>query len=104
MNLLSLTYRITPEKQGGFSVVCLDWSAVYTQGASIAECKKNAIEVTEMMIELLNSGSLDRLIHPKIKKNKAHPMNFQLTFDLDKSKHITISTLSKQSRLSYNEK
>jgi predicted RNase H-like HicB family nuclease len=93
MRYLSLTYKITPEKPEGFSVVCLDWDSVYTQGETVSECKKNTIEVTEMMIDLLNSNELDKSIYPKIRSHKAHPLNFQLTFDIDKAKHITISRL-----------
>ena len=98
MNFLSLTYKLTPEKTGGFSVVCLDWDSVYTQGETVGECKKNAVEVTEMMIDLLNSGELDKSVHPKINRHKAHPMNFQLTFDIERAKHITISQLPKKGK------
>ena len=93
MKLLSLTYRVKPEKSGQFSVVCLDWDVVYTQAETMAMCRKNAIEVTEMMLELLNAGELDLAIYPKNKRHKAHPLNFQLTFDIDKAKHVINSRL-----------
>jgi predicted RNase H-like HicB family nuclease len=96
VNYISLTYKLSPEETGGFSVVCLDWDSVYTQGETIAECRKNAIEATEMMLDLLNSGQLDKSIYPKIKSHKAHPLNFQLTFDLGLAKHRTISRLPKK--------
>lgn len=96
MKYISLTYRFTSEEGGGISVVCLDWDSVYTQGETIAQCKKNAIEVTEMMLDLLNSGELDKSIYPKIKSHKAHPLNFQLTFDLDRAKHCTISRMPRK--------
>jgi len=98
MSFLSLTYKLTPEKAGGFSVVCLDWDSVYTQGGTVAECKKNAVAVTEMMIDLLNTGELDKSIYPRIKSHKAHLMNFQLTFDIERAKHFTVSRLPKKGK------
>ena len=96
MKYISLTYKLFSEESGGFSVVCLDWDSVYAQGDTIAGCKKNAIEVTEMMLDLLNTGQLDKSIYPKIKSHKAHPLTFQLTFDLELAKHRTISRLPKK--------
>ena len=99
MKLLSLTYRINPEKDGGFSVHCLDWKSVFTQGETIAECRKNAIEATELMLEVLNDGKLDNTALPKIKSHSANPFHFQLTFDVEKSKHINLSKIQKKTKL-----
>lgn len=79
-------------------MVCVDWDSVYTQGETITECKKNAIEVTEMILDLLNAGELNKASYPEIKSHKAHPLNFQLTFDLERAKHITISSLPKKGK------
>lgn len=99
MKLLSLTYKITPEKEGGFSVFCLDWKSVITQGDTIADCKKNAIEATELMIEVYKDGKLDKKAYPKVRNHAANPYNFQLTFDIDTAKHINLGSIQKKARL-----
>ena len=98
MNLLSLTYNIIPEKEGGYSVQCLDWESVYTQGDTIPECKKNAIEATELMIELMNEGRIDKQSYPMNGNHPANPYYFQLTFDIVTTKYINLSGIHKKSR------
>jgi len=98
MKLLSLTYKIRPEKEGGFSVLCLDWKSVITQGETISECKKNAIEATELMLEVLNEEAPDKKTYPKIKKHPAHPYHFQLTFDIETAKYIKPSSIYSKAR------
>jgi len=99
MKLLSLTYKIRPENEGGFSVQCLDWKSVITQGETIPECKKNAIEATELMLEVFNEGTLDKQAYPKIKNHPANPFYFQLTFDVDTARHVNLSSIHKKARL-----
>ncbi len=99
MKLLSLTYKITPEKEGGFSVFCLDWKSINTQGETIADCKKNAIEATELMIEVYKDGKLDKTAYPKIRNHAANPYNFQLTFDIETAKHIRLASIQKKAHL-----
>ena len=98
MKLLSLTYRINPQKEGGFSVKCLDWSPVLTQGDTIIECKKNAIEATEAMLEILNEGKLAKSVYPKVKNHAANPYNFQLTFNVESARYINLSSLFRKAK------
>jgi predicted RNase H-like HicB family nuclease len=98
MKLLSLTYRISPEKEGGFSVKCLDWSSVFTQGDTIIECKKNAIEATEAILEIFNEGKLSKTVYPKVKNHAANPYNFQLTFNVETARHINLSSIFKKAK------
>ena len=98
MKLLSLTFRLIPEKEGGFSVLCLDWRSVNTQGESISECKKNAIEATELMLEELSAGTLNQLSYPKIRTHAANPYYFQLTFDVETARHVKSSSIFKKTR------
>jgi predicted RNase H-like HicB family nuclease len=93
MKLLSLTYRIIPEKEGGYSVKCLDWSPVITQGDNIIECKKNAIEATEAMPEILKEGKLAKAVYPKVKTHAANPYHFQLSFDVESARFIQPSSI-----------
>ncbi len=93
MKLLSLIYRMSPEKEGGFSVKCLDWSPVITQGDTIVECKKNAIEATEAMLEILKEGKLAKTVYPKVKNHAANPYHFQLTFDVESTRYINPSSI-----------
>ena len=99
MELLTLTYKITPEKAGGFCVQCLDWRSVFTQGETLQECKKNAIEATELMLQVLNEGNLDPAGQPKIKSHRADPFQFQLTFELEKAKFISLHKINKRINL-----
>jgi len=100
MKTVTFTYQIVLEKKGYF-VKCLDWDSVYSQGESITECKKNAVEVTEMMLEELINKTLHKMQYPKIKKHEANLLQFQCTFDLstgqyveiEKIKHSLISTI-----------
>ena len=87
METITLTYRAHPENNG-FSVTCLDWSGVFSQGDSISECKKNMIEVTEMFLDLLKAKELSQEQFPMIKKHIANPFTFQLTFDLKNAKFV----------------
>ncbi len=87
--IITLTYKLYPESKG-YSVKCLDWQCVHTQGETILECKKNAKEATELMLPDLKNGTLHKLDYPKIKPhNKASASNtFTLTFDLRKNYQI----------------
>ena len=98
MKLISFTYRITPEKEGGFSVKCLDWSPVFTQCESIAECKKNAIEATEAMLEILKEGKLAKTVYPKVKHHAANPSHFQLTFNVESARYINLSSIFRKTK------
>jgi predicted RNase H-like HicB family nuclease len=92
MKTVTFTYQIVSEKKG-FSVKCLDWDSVFSQGESISECKKNAIVVTEMFLEELINKSLHQMQYPKIKKHEANPLQFQCTFDLNTGKYIEIDKI-----------
>ncbi len=98
MKLLSLTFKLIPEKEGGFSVLCLDWKSVNTQGDTIYECKKNAIEATELMLEELMEGTLNKMSYPKIRTHTANPYYFQLTFDVETARHVKPSSIYKKAR------
>ena len=78
---IKLTYKLFPEKKG-YSVKCLDWHCVYTQGETIKECKKHAIEATTLMLTDLNNGTLHKSDYPQIKIHKKSLNTFTLTFDL----------------------
>jgi len=88
MDVISFTYKVKPEKEGGFSVVCLDWENILTQGETLNECKHNATEATEMMLELLIEGKINKNAYPKVKKHQASPFHFILSFDIKKAKRI----------------
>ncbi len=98
METITLTYRVQPEKNG-FSVACLDWSGVFSQGENISECKKNMIEVTEMFLDLLKAKELSKEQIPVIKKHIANPFTFQLTFDLAKAKFVPESKIKFNSKI-----
>ncbi len=98
METITFTYRAHPEKDG-FSVTCLDWSSVYSQGESISECKKNMIEVTEMFLDLLKAKELSKEQFPVIKKHTANPFTFQLTFDLNIAKFVPESKIKFNSKI-----
>ena len=89
---------MAPEKEGGYSVKCLDWSAVITQGDTIAECKKNAIEATEAMLEILKEGKLAKTVYPKVKNHAANPYHFQLTFDIESARYINPSSIFRKAK------
>lgn len=78
---------------------CLDWKSINTQGETIADCKKNAIEATELMIEVYKDGKLDKTAYPKIRNHAANPYNFQLTFDIETAKHIRLASIQKKAHL-----
>ena len=78
---ITLTYKLYPETKG-YSVKCLDWDAVYTQGENIKECKKNAKEATKLMLPELENGTLHKLRYPKLKSHKKSSNTFSFTFDL----------------------
>lgn len=94
--IVAFTYELTPEKNG-FSVKCLDWDCVYTQGETIDECKKNAAEVTTIYLKDLIKGTLHPDDFPKIKNHKATIYRFVLNFDLTTGKpyHINNTTVFK---------
>jgi predicted RNase H-like HicB family nuclease len=90
MKIVSFTYELVPEAKG-FSVTCLDWDSVFTEGDTYEQCQKNAAEVTEMFLEMLASNSLKKNQHPKFKEHKTSPYQFQLYFNLTTHKHINIA-------------
>lgn len=92
MKTVSFTYQIVSEKKGYF-VKCLDWDSVFSQGETINECKKNAVEVTEMFLEELINKTLTKKQYPRIKKHEADPLQFQYTFDLVTGKYLEIENI-----------
>jgi len=92
MKTITFTYKVTQEPEG-FSVKCPDWQSVYTEGDTFAECRKNAIEVTEMFLEKLISQKLHPLQYPKFKPYISNPFNFQLTFNYETGKFIEINKI-----------
>ena len=78
---IKFTYKLTPEDRG-FSVFCLDWPCVFTEGENLKECKKNAKEATKLMLRDLVDGTLHNLDYPQIKARKKQLGTFTLTFDL----------------------
>lgn len=84
-NLITLTYKIYPETKG-YSVKCLDWHCVYTQGDTIKDCIKHAIEATKLMLPDLKNGTLHKSDYPEIKPHKKSKNTFNLTFDIEKNK------------------
>jgi predicted RNase H-like HicB family nuclease len=94
MKTVSFTYKLTTEKTG-YSVLCLDWSSVFTQGDTIKECKRNAAQVTEMLLNDLLKGSIYKHQYPKIKKHYANPLLFQLSFSVKTGKLINPKQLRK---------
>ena len=66
---------------------------MYSQGETITECKKNAIIVTEMLLEELINKTLHKVQYPKIKKHEANPLQFQCTFDLNTGKYFEIEKI-----------
>ena len=88
--IISLTYKLYPESKG-YTVKCLDWRCVYTQGDTILECRKNAKEATKLMLPDLKNGTLHKSQYPTIKTLKKTTNTFTLTFDIQKNKLITPS-------------
>jgi len=89
MDTLTLTYKLIPEEKG-FSVVCMDWDCAYTQGKTIEECRKNAIEVTELLLESFLNNELSKDQLPKITRRLASPHTFQLSFDIASGTYIDL--------------
>jgi predicted RNase H-like HicB family nuclease len=90
MKIVSFTYELVPETKG-FSVTCLDWDCVFTEGDTYEQCQKNAAEVTEMFFKLLANGDLKKAQYPKFKQHKTSPYQFQLYFNIETQKHINIA-------------
>lgn len=89
---ITLTYKLIPESKG-YCVECLDWKDVYTQGDTIAECRKHAAEATELMLEEALKGTLHKSQFPHIKSHKGSFDTFQITFDLTTGKQINIDRI-----------
>ena len=89
--VISFTYRLTVEKTG-YSVRCLDWDLIYSQGETIAECKKNMIELTEHFLEELFLGKLHKKEYPQIKKHGSNILNFKMDFNLIEYKSVKKET------------
>ena len=88
MNIQTFTYQLQIEEKG-YSFQCLNWNSVYSQGETLDECIKNAIEVTELMLEEYIEGNLSKDQQPRLTKKKTiRPNQFQLTFDLDMGTYI----------------
>ncbi len=92
MKTLTLTYKLIPEEKG-FSVVCLDWDCAYTQGETIEECRQNAIEVTELLLESFLNNELQKKQLPKIVRRFASPRTFQLSFDIATGTYIDLQRI-----------
>jgi len=95
--IITLTYKLYPESKG-YSVKCLDWHCVYTQGDTINECKKHAIEATKLMLPDLKNGTLQKSQYPKLKAHKKSKNTFSLTFDIQKNTKIKIVPVVKTER------
>ena len=85
--IIAFTYEMTPEDKG-FSVRCLDWDCVFTEGDNVEECKKNAAEVTRMYLKELAAGTLDKRDYPQLKAHKTNIYQFILWYDTETSKVI----------------
>jgi predicted RNase H-like HicB family nuclease len=95
LHVIAFTYELVPEKKG-YSVNCLDWNCVFTEGETINECKKNAAEVTTMFFKQLLSGELHKSQFPVIKKHQSSALHFQLEFDVHSGKVINLSKINGQ--------
>ena len=98
MKTLTLTYKVIPEKKG-FSVICLDWDCVYTQGKTIEECRQNAIEITELFLESFLNNELQKEQIPRIVRHFASPMTFQLSFDISTGTYIDLQRIPSKTKL-----
>jgi predicted RNase H-like HicB family nuclease len=92
MKIVSFTYELVPETKG-FSVNCLDWDCVFTEGDTYEQCKKNAEEVTLMFLKMLTGGKLNKAQYPKFKEHKTSPYHFQLYFNLKPLKPVNINKM-----------
>jgi len=84
---MTFTYKIIPD-QSGFCVECLDWRGIISQGETIAECKKNMIECTELFFECYYNHELSKNQYPLIKKHFATPYTFQLNYDYNSGRYV----------------
>jgi predicted RNase H-like HicB family nuclease len=98
METVTMTYKITPEKEGYF-VECLDWDCVFSQGETVKECKNNIIEVTEMFLTSLISKELHPNQYPHIQKHLASPFTFHLSFNMETGKFINLSRIKRWKNL-----
>ena len=95
---MTFTYKLIPEKKG-FSVICLDWDCAYTQGETLTECHKNAIEVTELLLESFLHKEIKKEHLPKISPHLASPMTFQLSFDLRTGRYIDLQNMPVKTKM-----
>jgi len=94
MELLTLTYDLLRAEKEGFVVVCKEWSCIVTQGETVEECKLMAIDATEMFLEELKNGTLHPTQYPKIKRHIAKPLQFQLSFDTNECKYVSLEKIA----------
>jgi predicted RNase H-like HicB family nuclease len=78
---ITLSYQLYPEHTG-YSVKCLDWNVVFTQGEDINECKRNAKEATNLFLRDMENGTLHKADYPKIRARKKHTNLFRLKFQV----------------------
>jgi|GEM_PF-5878447 len=76
---VTFTYELKQEAKG-FSVKCLDWDCIITQGENYEQCKENADDATKLFLELLAEGKLSNNQLPKIRKRKKMDNRFNLSF------------------------
>ncbi|MFY9307820.1 MAG: hypothetical protein WAQ28_02105 [Bacteroidia bacterium] len=80
--LIAFTYELTPE-DSGFSVRCLDWDCVFSEGETVEECKKNVSQVTRMYLRELIAGTLDERDYPRFKAHRTSMYQFILVFNTE---------------------
>ena len=95
---MTFIYRLYPDRSG-FTVKCLDWDCVFTQGETLPECRQNAIEITELFLGMLVKKELKNSQMPHFKRHLAFPYDFPLTFILPVGKFLDQSSLTNKTRI-----
>lgn len=86
MEIIALSYRIHPTDK--YSCVCNQCRPIITQGKSMDELISNAIEATELLLELMIEGKLHKDDCPRIENVKEDKQNFVLYFNKETGKFI----------------
>ena len=83
--LITYTYRVTSEAEGGFAIECLEDDSIFTCCFTPEEIEPMTVEVTELMLE----EAVETKQYPPIPAaRQPSPGEFQLTFDLTTGLHV----------------
>lgn len=69
-----LSIKIQPQKEGGYVVICPEWSACYAQGDTVDEAVLEITAVAQSLIELYKEEGLKIPLKKQREKGVANPL------------------------------